>query len=135
MSCYDYNCYYNCCNYYGYCPEYYSSFSYNSYYTSCWYYYNNTNTGGIAGGVTAGIIVAIILVILFCYCYKQRQNQQLMEAAQINAANRNDGDNGTTIIVQNQPQPDYNQPNYGGCLLYTSPSPRDQRGSRMPSSA
>ena len=22
-----------------------------------------------------------------------------------------------------------------GCLLYTSPSPRDQRGSRMPSSA
>ena len=25
--------------------------------------------------------------------------------------------------------------NYGGCLLYTSPSPRDQRGSRMPSSA
>ena len=26
-------------------------------------------------------------------------------------------------------------PMYGGCLLYTSPSPRDQRGSRMPSSA
>ena len=25
--------------------------------------------------------------------------------------------------------------NYGACLLYTSPSPRDQRGSRMPSSA
>ena len=25
--------------------------------------------------------------------------------------------------------------NYKGCLLYTSPSPRDQRGSRMPSSA
>ena len=25
--------------------------------------------------------------------------------------------------------------NYGVCLLYTSPSPRDQRGSRMPSSA
>ena len=24
---------------------------------------------------------------------------------------------------------------YSGCLLYTSPSPRDQRGSRMPSSA
>ena len=26
-------------------------------------------------------------------------------------------------------------PQYGSCLLYTSPSPRDQRGSRMPSSA
>ena len=25
--------------------------------------------------------------------------------------------------------------NINGCLLYTSPSPRDQRGSRMPSSA
>ena len=25
--------------------------------------------------------------------------------------------------------------NHSGCLLYTSPSPRDQRGSRMPSSA
>ena len=24
---------------------------------------------------------------------------------------------------------------FTGCLLYTSPSPRDQRGSRMPSSA
>ena len=24
---------------------------------------------------------------------------------------------------------------FWGCLLYTSPSPRDQRGSRMPSSA
>ena len=27
------------------------------------------------------------------------------------------------------------QPQYKVCLLYTSPSPRDQRGSRMPSSA
>ena len=26
-------------------------------------------------------------------------------------------------------------PVFAGCLLYTSPSPRDQRGSRMPSSA
>ena len=28
-----------------------------------------------------------------------------------------------------------NLSSYQGCLLYTSPSPRDQRGSRMPSSA
>ena len=26
-------------------------------------------------------------------------------------------------------------PDRSGCLLYTSPSPRDQRGARMPSSA
>ena len=31
-------------------------------------------------------------------------------------------------------QPEY-KPKYMDCLLYTSPSPRDQRGSRMPSSA
>ena len=29
----------------------------------------------------------------------------------------------------------FNDPIYKACLLYTSPSPRDQRGSRMPSSA
>ena len=28
-----------------------------------------------------------------------------------------------------------NEDRADGCLLYTSPSPRDQRGSRMPSSA
>ena len=30
---------------------------------------------------------------------------------------------------------DFNEKKDGICLLYTSPSPRDQRGSRMPSSA
>ena len=29
----------------------------------------------------------------------------------------------------------YGSADIGPCLLYTSPSPRDQRGSRMPSSA
>ena len=29
----------------------------------------------------------------------------------------------------------YENMQFAGCLLYTSPSPRDQRGSRMPSSA
>ena len=32
-------------------------------------------------------------------------------------------------------QPMSDQETILGCLLYTSPSPRDQRGSRMPSSA
>ena len=31
--------------------------------------------------------------------------------------------------------PELKMPYFNGCLLYTSPSPRDQRGSRMPSSA
>ena len=36
---------------------------------------------------------------------------------------------GGVFIETSDPQP------IGTCLLYTSPSPRDQRGSRMPSSA
>ena len=38
--------------------------------------------------------------------------------------------NGGTIYLDNQ-----EITKYPICLLYTSPSPRDQRGSRMPSSA
>ena len=37
------------------------------------------------------------------------------------------------FIEQDQKRGEYGR--YGTCLLYTSPSPRDQRGSRMPSSA
>ena len=37
------------------------------------------------------------------------------------------------IVEQIQPQAIIIE--IGACLLYTSPSPRDQRGSRMPSSA
>ena len=38
-----------------------------------------------------------------------------------------------TAIAPTQPQ--RTEPVLEACLLYTSPSPRDQRGSRMPSSA
>ena len=39
------------------------------------------------------------------------------------------------IPESNSPLPDPNELSIKICLLYTSPSPRDQRGSRMPSSA
>ena len=39
------------------------------------------------------------------------------------------------IISANQSMIHVNLNDIQGCLLYTSPSPRDQRGSRMPSSA
>ena len=50
-----------------------------------------------------------------------------------------DDENGG-LTLHNVKQINYNDPISGfvhkeGCLLYTSPSPRDQRGSRMPSSA
>ena len=42
------------------------------------------------------------------------------------------GCNGSTDCI---PDPNTGNAIFIGCLLYTSPSPRDQRGSRMPSSA
>ena len=41
----------------------------------------------------------------------------------------------TRVICDGADSFDAVQAGYEGCLLYTSPSPRDQRGSRMPSSA
>ena len=43
---------------------------------------------------------------------------------------------GRDVIGLGAGEPDFDTPdNIKACLLYTSPSPRDQRGSRMPSSA
>ena len=41
----------------------------------------------------------------------------------------------TRIQIVRTPQSSFSYTEYIYCLLYTSPSPRDQRGSRMPSSA
>ena len=38
-------------------------------------------------------------------------------------------------VIQKQPRTEEAANDFYACLLYTSPSPRDQRGSRMPSSA
>ena len=39
------------------------------------------------------------------------------------------------VLSLRRAQVDYSDVDVLTCLLYTSPSPRDQRGSRMPSSA
>ena len=39
------------------------------------------------------------------------------------------------VITEDHPKGFESEPHIHPCLLYTSPSPRDQRGSRMPSSA
>ena len=45
------------------------------------------------------------------------------------------GNNGTASAIGSGGTPGYSYLWSNGCLVYTSPSPRDQRGSRMPSSA
>ena len=45
------------------------------------------------------------------------------------------GEIGDAAIVPGKPDESYLLDQITPCLLYTSPSPRDQRGSRMPSSA
>jgi len=65
MSCYYYNCKFNCCDYYGYCPSY----SYN-----CYYYYNNSLSAGAIVGLVIGIICFIVFVALLVYlCRRCRE--------------------------------------------------------------
>ena len=47
----------------------------------------------------------------------------------------NDKDLDGRVVVLRKADQQNNFIQYHSCLLYTSPSPRDQRGSRMPSSA
>ena len=44
-------------------------------------------------------------------------------------------DEETVSVPASQPAHEHTLERYNGCLLYTSPSPRDKRQSRMPSSA
>ena len=52
-----------------------------------------------------------------------------MDSERIMDSNDQEKERGITITAKNT------SINWKNCLLYTSPSPRDQRGSRMPSSA
>ena len=56
-----------------------------------------------------------------------RENQEVQE--RVMDSNDIERERGITILSKNTAV------HYKGCLLYTSPSPRDMRRSRMPSSA
>ena len=61
----------------------------------------------------------------------QKARQQPDKVRMVLEKVRTDGVLATLAAVRSK----LSQPLAMGCLLYTSPSPRDQRGSRMPSSA
>ena len=77
-NCYDNNCVKDCCNYYGYCPEDYSSIYYGSEYTECHYYYSDTtmNGGSIAGivvGIACFVFIFVVILLAVRRCF-QRNN-------------------------------------------------------------
>lgn len=65
-NCYRQDCYYNCCNSYGYCTS--------SYY-DCYYYYNSSTNDNLSGGAVAGIVIGaiffIFIVALTIYCIRR----------------------------------------------------------------
>ena len=72
--------------------------------------------------------------------YRKRSGSQTVRTLSVNQVNVN-MKGGKTVratvknVVGNDADPNYIRRNIVTCLLYTSPSPRDKRQSRMPSSA
>ena len=84
--------------------------------------------------ITRGISeqLSLDLQILLWNMVKDRDNQLNTDYLHIFKLQEDDN---MLSITHEQEQPAYKLEYHYTCLLYTSPSPRDQRGSRMPSSA
>jgi hypothetical protein len=71
MSCYNYNCRYDCCDINGNCPYYRAN---------CYYYYENTalTAGSIVGIVIGAIcyIGFIVLALYFCRRMRRRHEEE-----------------------------------------------------------
>jgi hypothetical protein len=74
-NCHYQNCYYNCCDYYGYCAS--------SHYNCYWYYQDQAisglSAGAIAAAVIGSIIVVALVVFIACYCYRRSQQRRQEE--------------------------------------------------------
>ena len=103
------------------------------------------NASGFRRGATM-VLVVILLPALFALAsfainvaHMESLNTELQIAtdAAVRAAGRAYADTGDKNIALAAAQTAASKNKIGNyvCLLYTSPSPRDQRGSRMPSSA
>jgi len=111
MSCLDYTCESNCCNYYGYCPDEYP-YNKGSRYTSCYTYYTPTQpfTYNVPFliGVSVGSFVALAIIIAACCIYHRRRLAREAAENNVNAA--------PSIISAGNPQPQepyYYDPAYG----------------------
>ena len=65
--CRSYDCYYNCCDYWGDCPFYSSQ---------CYYYYDSTITGGAIAGIVVGVFILLVFAGLAVYCCCQRYRER-----------------------------------------------------------
>ena len=72
------------------------------------------------------VIVVVIIVLLYSYCFARDNKTTQRGRTQKRGEGGPKAGCGRGVFLPQLPW---------CCLLYTSPSPRDQRGSRMPSSA
>ena len=79
-GCYNLNCPNGCCNYYGYCPSYYS-YSSGSLYYNCYTYYGSGSDSDdntklyIIIGVSAGVALILLILLLIYCCYRRNINK------------------------------------------------------------
>ena len=85
-----------------------------------------TGTEGVVSVDYADVLVLRVMTNFLAGLYALQSGYDW----DVNAGNMEDLDNSGDMTAE-----DIRDSNSNFCLLYTSPSPRDQRGSRMPSSA
>ena len=84
-----------------------------------------------------GLLIPILFLVAAC----QPANSPASDTSSLSGTDHREGffdlhvDEETNKIYAKLPKADETGVMLRFCLLYTSPSPRDQRGSRMPSSA
>ena len=77
----------------------------------------------------------LILFLSSIFIVDERQKALVLQFGQIKSVKENPGLAFKLPFIQDVVRYDDRILSLDTCLLYTSPSPRDQRGSRMPSSA
>lgn len=95
-NCYVDDCSADCCNYYGYCPDYSSSSYYSN---SCYYYYSSSSS--FPTWAIGPIIVGVIIIAMIAYsCYVNKKSQKAI-SSEMNAteANLNNNQSKNQVLI------------------------------------